>query len=106
VKGIMEKREDRRDRTIRKGDRRRKDHLRRSHPSGAIDCMCEHSAWRFAKRKGLGCEVCRGRVHGNPKLGRGVCCGDGWRPAVVVRIASKRLARAWLLSIDRENEDL
>jgi hypothetical protein len=102
----MEKREDRRDRTIRKGERRRKDHLRRNHPSGVVDCACEHSAWRFAKRKGLGCELCRGRTHGNPKLGSGVCCGYGWRPAVVVRIAGKRLARAWLRSVDHENEDL
>lgn len=103
----MKKREDRRDRTIRKGERRRKDHLRRNHPNGVVDCACEFSVWLFAKRKGLGCDVCRGRVHGNPKFGSGVCRGcGGWRPAVVQRIAGKRLTFAWQRSADHENEDL
>jgi hypothetical protein len=103
----MKKREDRRDRTIRKGERRRKDHLRRNHSRGVADCVCEFSTWRFAKRKGLGCEICRGRRHGNPKIGGGLCSGEwAWRPAVATRIAGKRLELAWLRSADVEHEDL
>lgn len=94
----MKKREVRRDRTYRKGARRRRDHLRAVHPNGVIDCVCELSVWRFAKRKGLGCEKCRGRMPGNPKVPCGLCSrGDNkWRPAVVERIAGKRLVREWL----------
>jgi len=103
----MKKREDRRDRTIRKGARRRKDHLRRNHPDGVVDCICEFSVWRFAKRKGLGCEKCRGRRHGNPKYGVGLCAGVGeMREAVVTRIVGKRIEHAWMHSSDVENEDL
>lgn len=94
----MKKREDRRARTHRKGTARQREHLQRIHPSGVIDCVCEQSIWRFAKRKGLGCEKCRRRTHGNPKVPCGLCTrGDSkWRPAVVERIAGKRLVRRWL----------
>lgn len=103
----MKKRESRRDRTIRKGTRRRNDHLRLIHPTGTIDCVCEQSIWWFAKRQGLGCDRCRGRKHGNPKYGIGICRGVGkLREAVVERIAGKRLELAWLRSVDRDDEDL
>jgi hypothetical protein len=103
----MKKRAARRDRTIRKGARRRKDHLERNHPNGVVDCICELSVWRFAKRKGLGCESCRGRRHGNPKIGGGLCSGEwDWRPSVAERIAGKRVTWAWLHSSDVEHEDL
>lgn len=94
----MKKREARRDRTYRKGAQRRRDHLARIHPTGQIDCVCEQSVWWFAKRKGLGCDKCRGRMRGNPKIACGMCKrgDDKWRPAVVARIASKRLVRHWL----------
>lgn len=103
----MKKRETRRDRTYRKGVRRRHDHLQRIHPTGPIDCICEQSIGWFAKRKGLGCAKCRGRVHGNPKVACGGCkwAYDKWRPAVVERIAGKRLARLWLRAIDRSLVD-
>lgn len=94
----MKKREVRRDRTIRKGTRRRRDHLKFKHPDGVVDCVCELSVWRFAKRKGLGCEKCRGRTFGNPKVGNGLCTrADGkYRVAVEQRIAGKRLVQLWL----------
>lgn len=47
-----------------------------------------------SKPKKSGCN-CRGRVHGNPKLGGGVC-HLGVRPSARQRIAGKRLARRWL----------
>lgn len=92
------KRKVRRKNTVRKGARRRADHLARIHPTGVVDCVCEKSIWWFAKRKGLGCAKCRGRTHGNPKIGSGPCKYGlgGYRDAVVERIAGKRLARRWL----------
>ena len=98
----MKKREDRRDRTWRKGARRRRDHLRERHPSGVVDCACELSVWRFAKRPGLGCEKCRGRTHGNPKVGSGICALGNYkyRDAIVQRIAGRRAARRWLAAKD------
>ena len=94
----MKKREVRRDRTYRKGARRRHDHLKFKHPTGVVDCVCELSIWRFAKRKGLGCEKCRGRTYGNPKVACGLCTrGDNkYRAAVVARIAGKRATQRWL----------
>jgi hypothetical protein len=38
---------------------------------------------------------CRGKTHGNPKIGNGPC-RYGVRDAVVERIAGKRLVRRWL----------
>jgi hypothetical protein len=38
---------------------------------------------------------CRGRAHGNPKVGGGIC-RLGVRPAVRTRITNKRLANRWL----------
>lgn len=95
----MKKREARRDRTYRKGARRRRDHLARIHPTGQIDCICEQSIWWFAKRKGLGCDKCRGRQFGNPKVACGMCkYADKWRPAVIERITGRRLAKRWLVA--------
>jgi hypothetical protein len=48
-----------------------------------------------AKPKKFRCN-CRKRSRHNPKVGGGICHGFGYRPAVVARIASRRLARAWL----------
>ena len=91
----MEAREERRDRTWRYGARARREHLRVVHPDGALDCVCERSVWKFAKGKSLGCR-CSTRKHGAPKVGTGVCGGGyNYRPAVLERIASKRLCRAW-----------
>jgi hypothetical protein len=98
----VKKREDRRDRTQRKGFRRRRDHLQWKHPDGVVDCVCELSIWRFAKRKGLGCEKCRGRCPGNPKVSRGLC-KRGYRPGVIERIAGKRIAREWISAIARDD---
>jgi hypothetical protein len=92
----MEKREERRDRTVRIGERRRRVHLSAAHPGGVVDCVCERSAWWFAKRRALGCD-CRGRRRGAPKCGRGMCAGGayGYRDAVRARIAAARDCRAW-----------
>ncbi len=92
-------REDRRDRTVRVGARRRKLHLARVHPDGALDCPCERSVWWFAKRRALGCD-CRGRKHGAPKTGCGMCGGWEYRDAVRDRIDGKRLVRVELDGYD------
>jgi hypothetical protein len=94
----MEKREDRRDRSIRYGERARKIHLRIVHPNGVVDCVCERSAWKFAKGKAMGCR-CRRRHFGcSPKIAGSVCHGGGYsyHPSAIERIAGNRLARAWL----------
>lgn len=94
----MKKREDRRDRTIRYGEAARKTHLRVVHPDGVVDCVCERSAWRFAKRKSLGCGCRRVQRGLSPKIAGSLCHGGGgYHPCVVERIAGKRLAHAWLL---------
>ncbi len=102
----MEKREERRDRTIRYGARARAVHLRAVHPDGVIDCVCERSVWWFAKKKSLGCS-CKKHVRqnfGSPKLAGSLCHLDrsvrGYHPGVAERIAGRRLTRAWLFEID------
>ena len=95
----MKKREDRRDRTIRYGESARKVHLRTRHPDGVVDCICERSAWKFAKGKSLGCPCRRVQRSLSPKIA-GSLCHDGVRgyhPCVAERIAGKRLVKAWLL---------
>ncbi len=92
----MEKREDRRDRTIRYGESARKIHLRVRHPDGALDCICERSAWKFAKGKSLGCGCRRVQRSLSPKIAGSLCHGGGYHPCVIERIAGKRLAKAWL----------
>lgn len=109
----MEKREIRRDRTIRYGARARAEHLRVVHPDGrfdapaarAADCVCERSVWWFAKKKSLGCS-CRKHVRpgfGSPKLAGSLChlnrSERGYHPTVVMRIEGKRLAAAWIKMI-------
>jgi hypothetical protein len=96
---------DRRDRTIRYGERARGEHLRTVHPDGIVDCVCERSVWFFAKKKSLGCS-CRKRVRsgfGSPKLAGSLCHLDrsvrGYHPGVAERIAGRRLARAWFSEI-------
>jgi len=66
---------ERRARTIALGRRRRKAHLKWAHGNdvGKIDCVCDLSNWRFAKRKGRGCEACRTHPRGRPKISTGLC---------------------------------
>jgi hypothetical protein len=97
----MKKREDRRDRTIRYGERARKIHLRVVHPNGVVDCVCERSAWKFAKGKSLGCGCRRIQRSLSPKVA-GSLCHDGVRgyhPCVAERIDGKRLVKAWVLEL-------
>jgi hypothetical protein len=92
----VEKREERRDRTIRYGERARKEHLRVAHPDGVVDCVCERSAWKFAKGKSMGCH-CRRAPPGRPKVVQSMCHrGDGYHPSVRQRIDGKRLCAEWL----------
>lgn len=94
----MEDREKRRDRTIRYGERARKTHLRIVHPDGVVDCVCERSAWKFAKGKSMGCGCRRNGHRTGPKVVFGGCHdGDrGYHPCVVERIAGNRLTKKWL----------
>jgi len=92
----MEDREKRRDRTIRYGERARKIHLARVHPDGVVDCVCERSAWKFAKGKSMGCHCRRVQRSLSPKIAGSLCHGGGYHPCVIERIASKRLSKAWL----------
>ena len=92
----MKKREDRRDRTIRYGERTRREHMRVVHPDGTPDCICEQSVWWFARKKSVGCN-CRRRWPGRPKLALSLCHGGGgYHPSVVERVAGRRLVHAWL----------
>jgi hypothetical protein len=97
----MEDREKRRDRTIRYGERARKVHLQWRHPDGVIDCVCEKSAWKFAKGKSLGCGCRRVQKSLSPKVPGSLChTGDGdYHPCVAQRIAGKRLVKSWLLEL-------
>jgi len=89
----MKKREDRRDRSWRAARRRQQIHLRKIHPDGALDCVCERSVWYFAKRPLEPCD-CRRRKRGAPKVSIGLCYGSGLRPAVRRRIDGRRLCRS------------
>jgi hypothetical protein len=85
-----EKRAKRRAKSIAYGTRARATHLHFNHPDGVLDCVCEQSVWFFAKSKSNGCD-CRGRTHGNPKYGYGICVHSGKpRAAVGERIDGKR----------------
>ncbi len=97
----MEGREERRDRTIRYGERARKIHLSRVHPNGPVDCVCEFSAWKFAKGKAVGCGCRRRGRNCSPKVVASMCHGGdrGYHPCVVERIEGRRLAKAWLLEL-------
>lgn len=99
----MEDREKRRDRTIRYGERARKIHLRIVHPDGVVDCICERSAWKFAKGKAMGCPCRRVQPGLSPKIGGSLCHGGGYHPCVMERIAGKRLARKWLKELRGED---
>ncbi len=94
----MEDRERRRDRSIRYGERARRVHLRFVHPKGPVDCICEQSAWFFAKGKSLGCPCRRVQRSLSPKIPGSLCHGFGgdYHPCVIQRIAGKRLTRTWL----------
>lgn len=98
----MEKREKRRDRTVRYGERARSVHLRIVHPSGVVDCVCERSAWFFAKGKSNGCRCRRTQRGLSPKVPGSLCHrGDGdYHPAVRQRIEGKRICRAFLRALD------
>jgi len=75
----------RRQRTVAKGVTRRKAHLARIHPDGVVDCVCDKSVWRFSKHRAFGCG-CRKKTKGRPKLGNGMCKGNGLRPTVKQRL--------------------
>lgn len=92
----MEPREVRRDRSWRAGERARKEHLRIVHPDGVLDCVCERSAWRFAKGAAIEHD-CRRRARGNPKVGAGMCGPYGYRPPVIERIRGRRMCSSWLV---------
>ena len=94
----MKKREVRRDRTIRAGERARREHLRVIHPSGPVDCVCEFSPWFFAKRGAVSCHCKRNRK-GNPKVACSICHGFGYHPSVRERIAGNRASHAWLRAV-------
>ncbi len=94
----MEGREKRRDRTIRYGERTRREHLKVVHPTGTVDCICELSAWFFAKGKSVGCGCRRVGRRTSPKI-PGSLCHDyaaGYHPCVRQRIEGNRLTRSWL----------
>lgn len=94
---LMDQREARRDRTIRIGTRRQHLHLVVVHRGdlSQLDCICERSPWRFAKRKAWGCN-CRRRPSGSPHYGAGICYGRmGLRPAVRARRAWRRQQHLW-----------
>lgn len=97
----MDGREERRDRTIRYGERARKIHLRWVHPNGVVDCVCERSAWKFAKGKSLGCHCRRVQRSLSPKIPGSLCHGNGgdYHACVEERIAGKRLAMKWLIEL-------
>ena len=98
-------REERRVRDFNYGARTRKVHLSRVHPDGAVDCVCERSAWFFKKAKAVGCR-CRSNRRGNPKLAVGRTYGGfQWQPGAVERIAGKRLTRAWTLWVREFDAD-
>jgi hypothetical protein len=94
----MHPRERRRDRTVRYGERARREHLRVVHSTGAVDCVCEQSVWFFAKRKSLGCGCRRVGRRTGPKVVYGGCHDGigGYHPCVRQRIDGKRLCQQWL----------
>ena len=106
----MKKREVRRDRTVRYGERARRIHLRTIHPSGIVDCICEQSAWFFAKGKAVGCRCRRVQRSLSPKIAGSLCHGGGqYHPCVVERIAGKRLVKSWLkmvVSVEPDDVEL
>jgi hypothetical protein len=92
----MEKREDRRDRTYRAASRHRRDHHRwcRVGPSfDHPDCFCKPI--HFYDKTGCQTHHCRGRKHGQPKLGVGVCKGFDRRPGLLDRRAGRRELQRW-----------
>jgi hypothetical protein len=91
----VEQRERRRDLTYRAALRAQREHLQVVHPDGRPDCACERSPLYFRKRKSLGCD-CRGRKHGNPKIGTGACHGGHRRLAVEQRVAWRQERHRWL----------
>jgi hypothetical protein len=95
VEAIVEKRAERRDRTVRYGERARRAHLRQRPDS-------ERSAWSFAKGKAVGCRCRRVQRGLSPKLAGSLChSGWGeWHPCVVERIAGKRLVKAYARARD------
>ena len=97
----MEGREKRRDRTIRYGERARKEHLRVIHPDGVVDCVCDRSAWKFAKGKSLGCHCRRRGRNCSPKVVASMCHdgSSGYHPCVRERIDGNRDARAWTKAV-------
>lgn len=91
----------RRARTIAVGERRREVHLRQIHPDGVVDCACELSAWRFAKRGSVSCRCRRRSRREGPKVWSSLCHDNarGYHPSVAERIDGKRLAARWCVEL-------
>jgi hypothetical protein len=91
----MEKREKRRDQTIRHGERHLRIHLRVIDPRPGESAYEKTCGW-FAKRKSICCG-CRRTRPGQPKLVVSLCHGArGYHPSTRERIRGARLTRAWL----------
>ena len=97
MQNVESRRGRRRRLTLKVALRRRLIHLRQTHPEYLIDpspenvdCVCETSAFYFAKK--FSRHSCGKRKHGRPKVGYGVCHGFT-RWAAIQRSRSKRLAR-------------
>ena len=69
------------------------------HPSGVVDCVCERSAWKFAKGKSVGCRCRRIGRNVGPKVAGSLCHVGGYHPCVRARIDGKRLTKAWLVAL-------
>ena len=112
----MEKREDRRDRTLRYATRAWKVWAaKKAQPSlqdydkaGAVKIPVPDARFgigHYRKGKAIGCD-CRGRKHGQPKRGSGCCHGD-WRPSARERTLNRRLCRKWVDALrNQEPEDV
>ena len=96
----MKKREVRRDRTIRYGERARRVYLRTLHPSDLL-CVYERSVGYFAKGKSVGCRCRRRGRNCSPKVVNSMCHGGGggYHPSVVQRIEGRRATKAWLKAV-------
>ncbi len=104
----MKKREDRRDRTLRAAQRIYREHVRWVHRFDGVECIgtciCEESVRYFAKRKAVGCD-CRGRKHGQPKLGTGTCHGLDTRPSLIERRNGRKIERGWVVGLRHLDAD-
>lgn len=97
----------RRARTIAVGEHRREIHLSRVHPDGVLDCACERSAWRFAKRGAVSCGCRRRSRQCGPKVWGSLCHDSvrGYHPSTAERIDGKRLSARWRVELRGSEPD-